>query len=223
MAARSFLLAIDTATRYAGLALYDGVRILSEASWLSDRNHSVELMPALVRILDRQGLSASDLSAVGVAIGPGSFTGLRIGLSVAKGLAQAQGLPLFGVPTLDVVAFQHREQRRPIWAVIQAGRGRLCAALYRHRRGQLRQDGEVRLTTLEELTGLLSGRCLVCGELSRRELDHLVASADADVAVASPSLSMRRPACLAELAWERFEEDDGDDLATLSPIYLHTQ
>jgi tRNA threonylcarbamoyladenosine biosynthesis protein TsaB len=223
MADRVVLLAIDTATRYAGLALYDGERILSEASWLSDRNHSVELMPALVRMLERQGLSALDLSVVGVAIGPGSFTGLRIGLSVAKGLAQAQSLPLFGVPTLDVIAFQHYEQRRPIWAVIQAGRGRLCAALFRHRRGELRQDGEVRLTTLGELGQLLSGRCLVCGELSRRELDRLVASADADVAVASPSLAMRRPACLAELAWKRFESDESDDLATLSPVYLHTQ
>lgn len=223
MADPSYLLAIDTATRYAGLALYDGGRVLSEASWLSNNNHSVELMPALVRMLDRQGLGAQDLAAVGVSIGPGSFTGLRIGVSVAKGLAEAQRIPLLGVPTLDIVAYPHSVQRRPIWAVIQAGRGRLCAALYRHRRGELRQDGDLHLTTLDGLAGLLSGRCLVCGELSRKELAQLVAAADADVAVVTPSLSTRRPACLAELAWKRFEGGESDDLATLSPIYLHTR
>jgi tRNA threonylcarbamoyladenosine biosynthesis protein TsaB len=223
MIKNALLLAIDTATRYAGLALYDGDRILSEASWLSNHNHSVELMPALVRTLDQQSLGAQDLSAVAVAIGPGSFTGLRIGLSVAKGLARAQDIPILGVPTLDVLAFQHSEQRRPIWAVIQAGRGRLCAALYRRRRGLWRQDGELHLTTLKELAGLLSGRCLVCGELSRDEIVRLVASADADVVIATPSLAMRRPACLAELAWGRFQRGESDDLAALSPIYLHTR
>ncbi len=68
----------------------------------------------------------------------------------------------------------------------------------------------------------MSGRCLVCGELSRSELARLVDSADADVAVASPSLAMRRPACLAELGWKRFERGESDDLDTLSPVYLHT-
>jgi tRNA threonylcarbamoyladenosine biosynthesis protein TsaB len=223
MAKNPLLLAIDTATRYAGLALFDGDRVLSEATWLSNYNHSVELMPALVRALDQQGLGAQNLSAVAVAIGPGSFTGLRIGLSVAKGLARAHEVPILGVPTLDILAFQHAEQRRPIWAVIQAGRGRLCAALYRHRRGLLRQDGGLHLTTLEELATLMSGRRLVCGELSQDEIAQLVASADADLVIATPSLAMRRPACLAELAWERFRRGESDDLATLSPIYLHTR
>jgi len=71
MADTHYLLAIDTATCYAGLALFNGDRVLSEAYWLSDYNHSVELMPALVRMLDQQGLSAEDLSAVAVSIGPG--------------------------------------------------------------------------------------------------------------------------------------------------------
>jgi tRNA threonylcarbamoyladenosine biosynthesis protein TsaB len=223
MANKRYLLAIDTATRYAGLALYDGGRILTEASWLSNNNHTVELMPALVRMLDQQDLSAVDLAAVAVSTGPGSFTGLRIGLSVAKGLSQAQSIPLLGVPTLDILAFQHSEQRRPIWAVIQAGRGRLCAALYRRRRGRFIQDGDLHLTTLSDLAGLMSGRCLLCGELRQNEIARLVAATEADVLVASPSLSMRRPACLAELAWKRFKDGESDDLAALSPVYLHTR
>jgi tRNA threonylcarbamoyladenosine biosynthesis protein TsaB len=223
MEAKPLLLAIDTATRIAGLALYDGELVRSEASWLSQNNHSVELMPALTRMLDQQSVGVQDLGAVAVAIGPGSFTGLRIGLSVAKGLVQARGIPILGMPTLDVLAFQHSEQRRPIWAVIQAGRGRYCSALYRRRRGRWRQDGELHLTTLEDWVGLLAGRCLVCGELTRAQIDYAAGHTDADVEFSSPSLSMRRPACLAELAWERFQRDESDDLATLSPLYLHTR
>ncbi len=223
MTDQSFLVAIDTATRYAGLALFDGEEIWSEAYWRSNRNHSVELMPQLVRMLDRQGLSASDLSAVAVALGPGSFSGLRTGLSVAKGLCAARRIPILGVPTLDVLAFQHAEQRRPIWAVIQAGRSRLCAARYERRRGKWRQHSDIHLTTLDGLVRLIEGRCLICGELTRRDQTHIAQRTEHDVTFAIPSQSVRRPACLAELAWRRFERGESDDVATLSPIYVHPQ
>ena len=218
---RPLLLAIDTATRSAGLALYDGERVRAEVYWLSRDSHSTELMPALVRMLEQQGVQAKDLAAVAVAIGPGSFTGLRIGLSAAKGLAQANQIPILGIPTLDILQYQHAEQRRPIWAAIQAGRGRLCAARYERRRGRWRQRGQVLLTTLDGLAGQIAGRCLVCGELSQREIAYLAGHTAADVVFATPSQATRRPACLAELAWQRFERGEQDDLATLSPIYLH--
>ena len=220
---RTLLIAIDTATRWAGVALYDGERVRAEASWRSHNNHSVELMPALTRMLDQQGVDAGRLAAVAVASGPGSFTGLRIGMSVAKGLAQAQGIPILGVPTLDILVVPHSEQRRPVWAVIQAGRGRLCAAYYRRRGGRWRQSGDLHLTTVEELALLVKGRCLVCGELSQVEQTLLATQSEADLVFASPALSVRRPACLAELGWERYENGEADDLATLEPTYLHTQ
>jgi len=222
MADFPLLLAIDTATRFAGLALFNGDVILSEVYWQSRNNHSVELMPTLVRTLERLNLGPRDLAAIGVAIGPGSFTGLRIGLSVAKGLAQAQNLAVVGVPTLDILAFQHEEQRRPVWAVIQAGRGRLCIARYERRRGHWRQRGDFELTTLDGLIERLTSRCLVCGELDREAIIHISERVDADVGFAQPSQSMRRPASLAELAWQRFRRGQRDDLATLSPVYLHT-
>ena len=222
MADSPLLLAIDTSTRYAGLALFDGDAIQGEVYWRSQNNHSVELLPTLVRMLDRQGLGPQDLSAVAVAIGPGSFTGLRIGLSAAKGLAQAQGLAIFGISTLDVLAFQHQEQRRPVWAVIQAGRGRLCVARYERRRGQWRRRGDFDLTTLDGLVERLTGRALVCGELTREEIIHVTERIEADVTFAKPSQSMRRPASLAELGWQRLSRGQRDDLATLSPVYLHT-
>jgi tRNA threonylcarbamoyladenosine biosynthesis protein TsaB len=245
------LLAIDTATRFAGLALYDGETILAESYWLSRHNHSSELMPALVRMLDQQKLTVDSLSAVAVAIGPGSFTGLRIGLSTAKGIAKARNIPILGIPTLDIFTilgsqramrphdstsqatdqpvlpgidrllnFRPSEQRRAILAVIQAGRGRFCAARYEYRQDRWIQRGGLHLTTLDGLVELAIRRILVCGELDKNEIAYLAEHAEADVAFASPSQTTRRPACLAELAWQKFTSGEQDDLATLSPIYL---
>ena len=98
------LLGLDTSTRSVGLALYDGTQVLSEAVWTSHDHHTVELAPAVGDMLSRAGLEPSHLSAVAAATGPGSFTGLRIGLALAKGLALARRLPLVGIPSLDVLA-----------------------------------------------------------------------------------------------------------------------
>ena len=132
------LVAIDTATSQASLALHDGFQVRVEHTWESPRRHTVELLPRLVAALEQLGLGAKHLSGVAVTRGPGSFTGLRVGLAVAKGLALAQGLPLVGVPTLDVVAAAQGRDRRPLCAVLQAGRGRICVAIYRWRSGEWR-------------------------------------------------------------------------------------
>ena len=134
-----FLAMLPVITRYASLALYNGQRVLSEETWRTANYHTVELMPAIVRMLDRQGVSVEALSAVAVSLGPGSFTGLRIGMGVAKGLALTREIPLLGVPTLQTVAYPHFSQRRgAICAIVEAGRGRLCAQFYRRRRGRWR-------------------------------------------------------------------------------------
>jgi tRNA threonylcarbamoyladenosine biosynthesis protein TsaB len=217
------LLAIDTATKLAGLALYDEKlgRMLGEETWHTVNNHTVELMPRLVRLLEEQGVAPADLSGLAVSLGPGSFTGLRIGLGVAKGLALAQKLPLVGIPTLDVVAQPHKRQRLPIWAVLRAGRKRICTALYVRRRGRWRQEGSYQLTTLEGLCEQIEGSVLLCGELDGSDTEMIHDRLGDSATVASPASSLRRAGYLAELAWARLAQGDVDDAATLAPIYLH--
>jgi tRNA threonylcarbamoyl adenosine modification protein YeaZ len=98
------LLAIDTASRLISLALHDGCRLNFEATWHTANNHTIELAPAIQRALAQTQITAADLTAVAVSQGPGSFTGLRIGLGMAKGLAMAQPIALVAVPTLDILA-----------------------------------------------------------------------------------------------------------------------
>jgi len=217
------LLAVDTATHTASLALYEEAkgRVLGEESWVSINNHTVELMPRLVRLFDQQQITPEALTGLVASLGPGSFTGLRIGLSVLKGLAMAWKLPIVGIPTLDVVARPHMTQGLPIWAILQAGRGRICAGHYVHQKGRWRRRGETQLTTLEELCSQITEPVLFCGELDTHDAEQVQGTFAFKVSVVTPAASLRRAAFLAELGWERLARGDTDDPATLSPIYLH--
>ncbi|MDH7485635.1 MAG: tRNA (adenosine(37)-N6)-threonylcarbamoyltransferase complex dimerization subunit type 1 TsaB [Anaerolineae bacterium] len=218
------LLALDTATRLASIALYDGQRLLSEASWHSAQQHTVELMPRLVDMLEQAGVTPTMLSAVAVALGPGSFTGLRVALSVAKGLAVAHDLALLGVPTLDVVAYPHRGQPLPVCAVVQAGRGRLCWAMYGGQQSGWQSQGEYRLSPIEEVVAAVkaTGReTLFAGEIGAGTAVVLQEALGERARLASPALSLRRAGYLAELAWTRYQRGERDDPVSLSPIYLH--
>ena len=216
------LLAIDTATQMASLALYDPSRglVLGEESWHSVNRHTVELMPRLDRLLVQQGVAPDALTGLAVSLGPGSYTGLRIGLSVAKGLALARQIPIVGVPTLDIVAQPHTAQSLPIWAILQAGRGRICAAQYARRKGRWGRRGEYMLTTLAELCENVRDPSLFCGEIDAEATAEIQQRLGLEAIIASPAASVRRAAYLAELGWQRLARGDTDNAPLLSPIYL---
>ena len=214
------LLAIDTATRIASIAFYEEGAVRSERTWHSKDDHTVELMPSIVGMLEQQGITPRDLSAVAVASGPGSFTGLRIGISVAKGLAFALDIPLVGIPTLDVLAYPHANQRLPTCAIIQAGRGRICIAFYRNWYRRWRRLSDYRLTTLADLCATIERRTLFCGEISPQAVDTLHQRLANLAVIASPASSLRRAGYLADLGWQRIERGEADDPVTLAPIYL---
>lgn len=213
------LVAIDTATGYASLALHDGFQVRIEHTWKSPRRHTVELLPRLVAALEQLGVGADHLSGVAVTRGPGSFTGLRVGMAVAKGLALARGLPLVGVPTLDVVATAQGRDRRPLCAVLQAGRKRICVATYRWRGGEWCVHKEPRLTTWSDLVEGVTSPTLFCGEVDPAGSDVLTALGELAVLL-PPATRLRRAGFLAEVAWQRLNRGATDDPATLTPIYL---
>ena len=214
------LLALDTSTHYVGLALYDGVQVLSESTWLSRDYHTVELAPAVADIFTRARVQAADLQALAVATGPGSFTGLRIGLALAKGIALAHHLPMIGIPTLDILAAGQPLLPDPMVVVLRAGRGRLAVAWYQVQKGVWRRRSELEVMTAVELNERIQTPTYVCGELDEEE-QRLLNRRRKIVILASPAQSVRRPAVLAELAWRRWKSTGGDDPKTLAPVYLH--
>jgi tRNA threonylcarbamoyladenosine biosynthesis protein TsaB len=175
------ILAIDTATQFAGLALYNEDGIFAEETWYAERNHTTELMPRLSRMLNLAKLEVVHLTALAVSLGPGSFTGLRIGLAIAKGLALPHKLPVVGVPTLEITAYPFRDIKLPVWSVAQAGRGRLLAACFDRQDDRWQAIIAPHLTTIETLAekiehfvlfvgpDRLSGYSLASSRLSGRD------------------------------------------------------
>lgn len=219
------LLAIDTATRVISLALHDGERVWAEASWETANHHTVELAPAVQDMLARANTTADALQGVAVALGPGSFTGLRIGLGLAKGLATASNLPLVGVPTLEILAAGQPRFDGTLIAVLQAGRGRVCVQQFAWDMEAWEPQAEPAIMGWDALlAGIEDGQpVLLSGEITP-DASAMVQAAIAEgkaITVAPAAHRVRRAAFLAEQAWRRLEAGDRDDPYTLVPIYLH--
>lgn len=213
------LLAVDTSTTQVGLALYNENEVIAEMVWSSKQHHTTQLASALSDLMKRCDVTMDKVQALGVAIGPGSFTSLRVGLSLVKGIAFARNIPVIGIPTLDVIAMAQPLDKKPLISVLQAGRTRLAFSLYQNNKKQWQVEGQVRSGTVDELLSQIEESTNVAGELTSEQRKKI--SKHKKVSLASPTSCIRRPSILAELAWARFQKNDVDDVATLAPIYLH--
>lgn len=225
------LLALDTATRLSGIALLDGQTLLAELNWTSQDSQTVELLPRLSQLLAWHGVAPSQLQAIAVSLGPGSFTGLRVALSAAKGMALAHGLPLIGVPTLDAAALPLVAAGQPVCALLPAGRGRVYWARY----AAVPSDDlaapvilggwrgwrtAYRLNNAGELASAVQQPVVLAGELPPPLLEALGPLLAGQGVVAPPVAATRRAAAVGELGWQRWQAGQLADPASLAPIYL---
>lgn len=214
------LLAVDTSTQWTGLALYDGSQVLAETCWVTRSHHTVELAPAVDRLLKQGGHAPGQIECLGVALGPGSFTSLRIGLAFVKGMALSLHVPVVGVPTLDFLAAAQPVRDLPMACLLQAGRGRLALVWFRAHKGRWQAQGLPQITNAEALAEQIETPTLVVGELTAAE--RQVFGRKRRIALlTSPAESVRRPSFLAEMAWDRWKAGKTDEVVGLSPIYLH--
>jgi tRNA threonylcarbamoyladenosine biosynthesis protein TsaB len=210
----SLLLALDTSTSTASVALHDGARVLSETTWLAGREHSTRLLVEIEAALERVGQATSDLTGLVVARGPGSFTGVRVALSVAKGMAAGLGIPCWGVSSLDILAAVGSGSELPLRAVLEAGRGRFATALYLQEQIQ----DPPRLMTVEQLMGSIDQATCVIGDLTPdlrgalREHPH--------ARLAPPAACLRRAGFLAELGAQLARRGESGDPAALDALYV---
>jgi tRNA threonylcarbamoyladenosine biosynthesis protein TsaB len=218
------LLALDTSTSYAALALVREETPLTELNWQAGSRHSTELLPRLEGLLRLASLTPPDLSLIAVALGPGSFNGIRVALATAKSLAFSLRIPLIGVPTLDCAAWGSRAAEREIWAIQEAGRGQLYAARYRPSPATSAADwqpwwGYGLLTPAELAAKVEEGGAFFCGEW-REQTRHTLEEALGTRARFASSLGIRRGLWLAELALARAARERYDDPARIEPLYL---
>jgi len=215
------ILAIDSSTQWIGISLFDVFQVLYEKVWKTNRRHTVELAPAIENAMLDTGTNRKDLKAVAVALGPGSFTSLRIGLAVAKGFSLSLHMPLIGVPSLDITARGIPTQKIDLICTLRAGRGRLAAMKYECVEEKWESSGEFLVVSAHELEKSITLRTLVCGEMEADE-KKILARRWRNIQFADPPQNVRRPSILANIAYERYIVEDFDDSASTVPIYLRT-
>ncbi|MFI5331702.1 MAG: tRNA (adenosine(37)-N6)-threonylcarbamoyltransferase complex dimerization subunit type 1 TsaB [Desulfobaccales bacterium] len=209
------ILALDTATETGSLALVEGERLLVEFSLESAGTYLSRLLPRLAQLFAAAGRDPADLGALGVSVGPGNFTGLRIGLATAKTLAWSLGCPLAPVPTLEVLAAQMPFQPHPIGVVMDAKRGEVFWGLYRCPAERPQVLAEPIRLPLAELARRLTPPLLLTGFL----VSSLTLPQEG-VSLAPPERRFPRASTVARLARQRLEAGLTTPPERLVPTYL---
>jgi tRNA threonylcarbamoyladenosine biosynthesis protein TsaB len=214
------VLGVETSTMQGGAALVGDDGLRSEYTLNVEVTYSERLLPAIDRILCDAGVGLEALSGIAVSVGPGSFTGLRIGLSTVKGLAYATSLPVVGVSTLEALACSAAFAREPVCPVLDARKQEVYAALFRCAQGaplRLMEDTalapEALCAKIRRPTIFLGDGVAVYGDLFRRVLGERML-------VPPPPNRGVRPAWVAELGRRRLLRGERDPVDTLVPRYL---
>jgi len=214
------LLALDTSTAWASVAVFDGRAVLSEETWHAQRRHGDELFPAIERVLASAHASLADVDRIAVATGPGSFTGLRVAIAAAQGLARGAGASLVGVSTLDVLAYAHAASKQRTCPLLPAGRNEWYAALYQERNRRWLRRSPFIVATLPDLCRQIGTHTLFVGEIDAEAEQLLRDLLGPKALFASPASRMRRAGYLAELGWRALDSEPQARLGEIEPIYV---
>lgn len=214
------ILGLDTATLVSSVALAGGDTLLAELTLQTKKTHSERLMPHIEEILRLAETGKEEIEAIAVSIGPGSFTGLRIGLGTAKALAYALRVPLVGVPTLGAMAFGCPVPGAVLAPTLDAQKGNLYAALYAWRGGDLKELMPPQALSLQEAIGRFAAvqhPVLVMGEAVSLYREELTAAA---VELAAPHVAMPRAGSVAVLGGRLLKQGVEHDVMSLEPLYI---
>lgn len=213
------LLTIDTSTNVCSIALTDGPQPVAEYLFSPGRKAAARLVPAILDLMADAGLAIADLDGFGVALGPGSFTGIRVGVAAVKGLALAAGKPAVGFSSLAMLAQNLPWADCPVCPLFDARKGEVYAGLYRCRSlpEPIQAD---RAISPDRLVAGIDGRTLFVGDGADRYRE-LIAGALGDLAIFAPSSAMQpRASAGALLALKAFERGLVPPLPLLNPSYL---
>ncbi len=216
------ILAVNTTTRQFGLALTDmQSAVLAEYLILPKEKNFSGFMPALHALMEASKIGMEEIQAISVAIGPGSFTGMRVGLAMAKGIAQGQNIPIIGISSLEALAAQVPYANHPICPIIDSRKGEVFTALF-----YCRDDGEMVRTRedtclrIEDLASMATETTIVLGNDFNHQSPLIKAALGAEAVLAQPHLWNLRASAVGLLGLKRFLVQDFDDPQDLVPIYL---
>jgi len=213
---------MDTATPVTSVAVGSDAGTLASVAVRHERRHAELLTPAVRWVLEQAELDPGSLGGVAVGTGPGLFTGLRVGVSTAKALAQAWQLPMVAVPSLDLLAYSHRHVHRTICPVIDARRGEVFTALYRHAPGGVNRLVDYHVLRPDQLAAAIEGRredVLLCGDGAFAYRENFERLGDR-CQFGGQADAMPSAGALIELALPRFLREEFSSPLDVTPLYL---
>ncbi len=214
------ILAIETSTMLGGVAVTDGTTLIAESRINVKSTHSERLLTEIDHVLTRSGLTIRDIDLFAIAIGPGSFTGLRVGLSTVKGLVYATGARLVAVPSLEAFAWNLPFSSHPVCPLFDARRKEVYGGLFRWTgTGFVREIAE-RPIALADLLTLIQEPTVFIGEGAVIYREEIIGTLRDKALFAPPREMVPSPASVAHLAFLRAQRGEFDDPVSLIPLYL---
>jgi tRNA threonylcarbamoyl adenosine modification protein YeaZ len=211
-------LALDTSSKTNNIALAHEGKVLSSFMWSSSHNETVELIPNLVHLLKQTRVELDLLKSIYIAIGPGSFNSLRVGLSIAKGLAFSLNIPLVSIGTLETMAYPFAYTNLPIIPIQLSGRDRIATAIYQQDNNWHCIKPEY-LSTLELVCRQVKQQTYFCGEINP-DMRNFIQQKLGSYAIIPPIPDISHIDALALLGWNKLLNGNQDNLYTLQPLYL---
>jgi tRNA threonylcarbamoyladenosine biosynthesis protein TsaB len=212
------VLGIDTSGYANAVGVIDGDKVLADAVFEARTNSLEQIVDNIDSTIKSAGLTLDDIAGIGAGLGPGSWTGIRVGVTVGKMLAFSTGKPVAGIPTLEALACAARDELLPVCAVIGVGAGdAVYAALYHPSGDRLSRIGDYYVGGVKGLTGVLTGPSVLVGTGARSYAD--LVTRESGIEVRAIEAVPEGPA-VAWLAKGRLERGEGDDALSLTPLYL---
>lgn len=215
------VLCVDTATPQVGVSIGTEVDVMGQVRLTQGRRHVEQLAPAIRYLCDELGVTLDQLAAIGVDVGPGLFTGLRVGITTAKVMAHVLRIPVIGIPSLDLLAFAARYSDKLVVPVVDARRGEVFYAFYRSVPGGIQRISQYEVSSPQDLSYELMARgedALVVGDGAR--LYEGCFNEVKRIELCSPYLAYPGPGALLELAVERYQREDFSTPWEIEPLYL---
>jgi tRNA threonylcarbamoyladenosine biosynthesis protein TsaB len=215
-----FSLGIETSTKTGSVAVISDDAVIAQYSLNIEVTHSERLMSTVDRVLKDIGIALADMDGFAVAIGPGSFTGLRIGLAAVKGLAFATGKPVAAVPTLKALAWNLPQASHPVCPLLDARKNEVYAALYQYEGPRLIQLMPEATIPLAEIAGRIPGTVLFTGEASRLYRQALEQAFGDRAFFAPRTACLPSAAAVAEIGLGMLQNGELTELDSLIPLYI---
>lgn len=216
------ILALETSTMVSSVAVATEEKLLAEITVQTRLTHSETLMPHIQEVLRLADVQKEDLDAVAVSIGPGSFTGLRIGLAAAKGMAYALHIPITGVPTLAALASRFPVPGAYLAPLMDAQKGHAYMAMFSWQADELHTEQDIEILSLDEVLEHCAAKkapVVLAGDIARKKLAPRTDMPD-NVSVAPPALVMPRAAEVAFLGLRQLAAGKAGNVMDMEPVYI---